>query len=294
MRDKQIDFELQISPKLPCKLFGDEVRITQVVTNILTNAAKYTEKGKVTFSVELCSTEEKQAQLRFTVQDTGIGMHPEDMEKLFAAFNRLDEKRNRNIEGTGLGMSIVTRLLEQMGSKLEVESEYGVGSKFSFVIQQGIVDEQAMGEFVLDQVRTVVEQRSDKEELLISKARILAVDDSKTNLRVIKALLKRTKAEVLLAQSGQEALDMLQSTDIDLVLLDHFMPEMDGVETLSNIRKLGAAFQRIPVIVLTANVVSGAKDTYLGMGFDDFLEKPVNVEQLEQTLKMYLPEKCFD
>lgn len=294
LKEKRIDFELQIDPDIPCKLLGDEVRITQVVTNILTNAAKYTEKGKVTFSIETTKVDERQVELRFTVQDTGIGMREEDMEKLFSAYTRLDEKRNRNIEGTGLGMSIVTRLLEQMGSSLEVESEYGAGSKFSFVIMQEIIDKTPLGEFNLAKSYSTELQEGGKEELLISKARILAVDDSQTNLRVLQALLKRTKAEVTLAKSGEQALNVLKKREIDLILLDHFMPDMDGVETLARIRQLGAPFDRMPIIALTANVVSGAKEFYVDLGFDSFLEKPINVEQLENTLREHLPEKCFD
>ena len=294
LKDKEIAFELRMDSKIPRKLYGDEVRVTQVITNILTNAAKYTEKGMVTFSVDVESMDDTGIRLRVSIEDTGIGMREEDLDKLFSAFTRLDEKKNRNIEGTGLGMNIVARLLEQMGSKIEVESTYGVGSKFSFVLSQGIVDMTPMGTFNLEKGNQSTEKKEQRKELSISKARILAVDDSRTNLRVIKALLKRTKAEVVLAQSGKEALELLQQNEFDLVLLDHFMPEMDGVETLGNIRKLGAAYENIPVIVLTANVVPGARDFYLGMGFDDFLEKPINVELLEKQLRHWLTEKCFD
>ena len=294
LKDKEIAFELRMNPKIPRKLYGDEVRVTQVITNILTNAAKYTEKGSVTFSVDVESMDDTGIRLRVSIEDTGIGMREEDLDKLFSAFTRLDEKKNRNIEGTGLGMNIVARLLEQMGSKIEVESTYGVGSKFSFVLSQGIVDVTPMGTFNLEKGNQSTEKKEQRKELSISKARILAVDDSRTNLRVIKALLKRTKAEVVLAQSGKEALELLQQNEFNLVLLYHFMPEMDGVETLGNIRKLGAAYENIPVIVLTANVVPGARDFYLGMGFDDFLEKPINVELLEKQLRHWLTEKCFD
>ena len=294
LKDKEIAFELRMNPKIPRKLYGDEVRVTQVITNILTNAAKYTEKGMVTFSVDVESMDDTEIRLRVSIEDTGIGMREEDLDKLFSAFTRLDEKKNRNIEGTGLGMNIVARLLEQMGSKIEVESTYGVGSKFSFVLSQGIVDVTPMGTFNLEKGNLSMAQKEERKELSISKAKILAVDDSRTNLRVIKALLKRTKAEVALAQSGKEALELLQQNEFDLVLLDHFMPEMDGVETLGNIRKLGAAYENIPVIVLTANVVPGARDFYLGMGFNDFLEKPINVELLEKQLRHWLTEKCFD
>lgn len=294
LKDKEIAFELRMNPKIPRKLYGDEVRVTQVITNILTNAAKYTEKGMVTFSVDVESMDDTEIRLRVSIEDTGIGMREEDLDKLFSAFTRLDEKKNRNIEGTGLGMNIVARLLEQMGSKIEVESTYGVGSKFSFVLSQGIVDVTPMGTFNLEKGNLSMAQKEERKELSISKAKILAVDDSRTNLRVIKALLKRSKAEVALAQSGKEALELLQQNEFDLVLLDHFMPEMDGVDTLGNIRKLGAAYENIPVIVLTANVVPGARDFYLGMGFDDFLEKPINVELLEKQLRHWLTEKCFD
>lgn len=294
LQEKKIDFELNISPDIPKKLYGDEIRITQIISNILSNAAKYTKEGKVTFSIDVVSQSETAVELRVCVEDTGVGMRTEEMDKLFSAFTRLDEKKNRNIEGTGLGMSIVTRLLAQMGSRIEVESEYGVGSKFWFVLSQGIVDKTPMEVFTLENAQQEAERRAHEKELSISKARILAVDDNQTNLRVIQSLLKQTKAEVSLAKRGQQALAILQKQKINLIFLDHFMPDMDGVETLAEIRKMGDPYDKIPVIALTANVVSGARDYYIGMGFSDFLEKPINTEKLEEVLWKNLPKECFD
>lgn len=293
LREKSLEFRLKVSPNLPSRLYGDEVRITQVITNLLTNAVKYTHKGSVTFTIDVAQRQQNRIALLVSVKDTGIGMKEEEMDKLFSAFVRLDEKRNRNIEGTGLGMSIVSRLLEQMGSKIEVSSVYGEGSDFHFVLEQEIVDHTPIGVFELDKMDAPVAKEQEDGCLCAPEASILVIDDNRTNLMVIKALLKRTKVQVTLAESGAAGIEKLKEKKFDLVLLDHLMPGMDGIETLARIRQMGEEYVKFPVIALTANVISGAKDYYVGVGFNDYLEKPVEPKKMEEALRMFLPKNVI-
>ncbi len=288
-KEKELPVHVHVSKSIPSVLLGDELRIRQIIVNLLTNAVKYTEHGSISFSVEYEEHEKQEIALKVSVKDTRIGIKEEDMKNLFEEYARLDEKRNHHIEGTGLGMGIVVRLLEQMNSKLEVESVYGEGSTFSFILIQRVVDETPIGNF-----NTVENKEKDTKNeqnvLKISKARILVVDDNRINLMVVEGLLKRTEAKVQCVSSGQECLNWLKHNPVDLVLLDHLMPEMNGLETLKKIREMGAQFEKLPVVVLTANVVSGAKEQYMNAGFSDYLEKPVSAKLLEDMLRKYLPE----
>ena len=287
-KEKELNFIVDISPELPHMVCGDELRIKQVIINILTNAIKYTQKGSVTFAVIGTQAEDHMVELYVSVKDTGIGMKQEDMGKLFSDFQRLDEKRNRNIEGTGLGMSIVVRLLEQMDSKLQVESVYGEGSEFSFMLTLPVVDAAPIGDIA------VLHEQRMKEELSVRKsyakgAKILAVDDNQVNLAVLEGLLKDFDVELDCALNGKRALKMIGAKHYDLVLLDHLMPEMDGMETLGHIRDMGGSYATLPVIALTANVSGDSRRRYMQAGFSDFLEKPISVSELERVLETYLP-----
>ncbi|MGN0336635.1 MAG: response regulator [Lachnospiraceae bacterium] len=287
-KEKDLNFIVDISPELPHMVCGDELRIKQVIINILTNAIKYTQKGSVTFAVIGTQAEDHMVELYVSVKDTGIGMKQEDMGKLFSDFQRLDEKRNRNIEGTGLGMSIVVRLLEQMDSKLQVESVYGEGSEFSFMLTLPVVDAAPIGDIA------VLHEQRMKEELSVRKsyakgAKILAVDDNQVNLAVLEGLLKDFDVELDCALNGKRALKMIGAKHYDLVLLDHLMPEMDGMETLGHIRDMGGSYATLPVIALTANVSGDSRRRYMQAGFSDFLEKPISVSELERVLETYLP-----
>ena len=289
-KEKDLKFILDISKDLPTTVYGDELRIKQVIINILTNAVKYTPKGSVTFSVTGAMQADHKLALHVSVKDTGIGMKKEDMANLFSAFQRLDEKRNRNIEGTGLGMSIVVRLLEQMGTKLEVESVYGEGSVFTFTLELPVTDETPIGD-----MESLHEQRM-KAELSVRKpyakgARILAVDDNQINLAVLEGLLKDYDVQLDCAISGKRALKMIRAKEYDLILLDHLMPEMDGMETLGHIRDIGGDYAKLPVIALTANVSGDSRRRYMQAGFSDFLEKPISVSELERVLETYLPNE---
>ena len=289
--DKGLTLTVEADANLPAKLYGDELRIKQVVTNILTNAVKYTERGGVTLRVnaEPAGTPGS-VFLCVSVRDTGIGIKPEDMKKLFSAFERIEEKRNRNVEGTGLGMNITQRLLAMMGSKLEVESVYGEGSTFSFRVEQKVVDAAPMGDFTERFKQSLAARGHYRESFTAPEAHILAVDDTPMNLTVLRGLLKKTAVRLDTAGSGMECLEKMAQNAYDLVFLDHRMPEMDGVETLRRVKTLeGSRNANTPVIALTANAVSGAREEYVALGFADYLAKPVDAAALEKTVLRYLP-----
>lgn len=288
-RDKSLDFIVDVDEKLPSVLLGDDVRITQVIMNLLTNAVKYTEEGKVTLSIKEGKRDANFVYLDVQVKDTGIGIREEDMIKLFESFERLEEKRNRNIEGTGLGMSIVTKLLEMMDSELHVESVYGVGSVFSFCLRQSIVDAHPIGDYVKRLERSKG-QSEEVTHLYAPKARVLVVDDNAMNLKVVKNLMKLNGIVPDQVLSGMEAIEMIRRKNYDIVFLDHMMPKMDGIETLVKIKEEHLKTDGMTIIALTANAVVGAKEIYLKAGFDDYLSKPIEVDRLEKKLAKYLPK----
>lgn len=310
---KGLDLEVKIDPHIPCLFFGDEIRVKQCVTNILTNAVKYTEKGSVTMEVsghEASDTEKaslpeelKTAKfagrrpyvLKFRVVDTGIGMKEEDLGKLFSPFERIDEIRNRSIEGTGLGMSIVKKLLAMMNTKLSVKSVYGKGSDFSFEVLQQVVKSDEIGDFT-ERYRKLAQQKSDYHEAFHAPdAHILITDDNAMNLMVVTGLLKRTKIQIDTASSGAETLKKTAARKYDMIFLDHLMPEMDGIETLQKLKAdvTNPNHSGVPCIALTANAISGAREQYLSAGFDDYLTKPVNGPKMELLIKHYLPENLI-
>ncbi len=283
---KSLLLKKEVDPRLPRELFGDDVRVGQVIVNLLTNAVKYTEQGSVTLRIFERSRDEKNVTIRVEVCDTGIGIKKEDMDKLFESFGRIDEKRNRNIEGTGLGMSIVTGLLKMMNSRLEVSSEYGKGSTFSFEIGQEISDPSPIGEFNIgtNEKKNVV--RHDM--VLLPGKEILVVDDNSMNLKVASRFLKLSRIDADLAGSGAEAIEMVKKKQYDMILLDHMMPKMDGMETLEIMKKEGLISEKTVVVALTANAIMGAKETYIKAGFDDYMSKPIDIKTLDEMLKKYL------
>ncbi len=289
--DKGIELEVNVDPRIPDKLFGDEVRIKQCVTNVLTNAVKYTEKGTVTMNVSYRESDEENIYLKFQVVDTGIGIKEEDLKKLFSPFERIEEIRNRTIEGTGLGMSIVKKLLAMMDTKLEVKSVYGKGSDFSFEVVQKVVSFEEIGDFKEKYKEYLKGIKGYHEKFHAPDAEILVVDDTAMNLTVVKGLLKSTKVKVDTAESGREALSKVQKKKYDAIFIDHRMPEMDGIQTLEAMKKLENNMSKdVACIALTANAGANARDEYIGLGFDDYLAKPVNGEIMEDMLRHYLPE----
>lgn len=288
--DKGLELKVHVDEKIPHMLYGDEIRIKQCVTNVLTNAVKYTEMGSVTLNVDYRELNEKQIALKFQVIDTGIGIKEEDISKLFSPFERIEEIRNRTIEGTGLGMSIVKKTLAMMNTKLVVKSVYGEGSDFSFEVIQDVVDKEPIGDFEESYRRSVENAKKYQEAFHAPDAKVLIVDDTKMNLTVIRGLLKQTLLQVTTAESGKETLELVAKEKFDVILLDHRMPEMDGIETLAAMKELpGNLNQETPVLALTANAVSGAREMYLEAGFLDYLTKPIDAEKLEKTLAIYIP-----
>lgn len=286
--DKGLKFIIDIDPDIPSVLMGDDTRIKQIITNLLTNAVKYTDKGSVTFNIKKTGASEKTVKLKVSVKDTGIGIRPEDMETLFDEYQRFDEKRNRTVEGTGLGLSITTELLELMASRLNVNSTYGEGSEFSFEIEQGIINDTPVGDISDRFNKTAV--RKYRVRFTAEDAHILVVDDSKVNLTVIKNLLKKTRIKIDTASSGEEAIRLVKENAYDLIFLDHLMPKMDGTETLKKMNELEDNMSAAaPVICLTANAISTARDDYIKEGFRDYLPKPVSLKDLEDMLFYYIP-----
>lgn len=285
---KDLSFSIMVDENLPARLIGDDVRVTQIIVNLLNNAVKYTHDGLVAVAV---SGEKNggEVMLKIAVKDTGIGIKKEDLANLFQDFQRLDMGKNRHIEGTGLGLAITYRLAELMNGRIEVSSAYGIGSVFTVFIPQKIGGEELIGKFTEKKEH----RRSKKEyhaEFTAPDAEVLVVDDNEMNLLVAKNLLKKTLIKVTQCMSGKEALRLMQEKRFDVILLDHMMPEMDGIETLKCSKHLdGNLNEGVPVIALTANAVSGVRDMYLSEGFDDYLAKPIDGTAFEKMLQDYIP-----
>lgn len=289
---KGLKLEIEVNGDTPNYLYGDEVRIRQIVTNLLTNAVKYTDVGTVTLKVDFWKRTEGEIQLCFDICDTGRGIKPEDQEKLFQSFRRVDQQNNRNIEGTGLGLAITKSFVDMMWGSLKVESTYGKGSTFSAAIPQKVVRTEVIGDFKKQVEQSVQARSSYRESFQAPDAKILVVDDNGMNLTVVKGLLKLTKVQIDTAMSGMECLQKLRENKYHVILLDHMMPKMDGVETLNCMKEEGLA-KEIPVIALTANAVSGAREMYMDYGFQDYLSKPIAGKSLEKALVRWLPQELL-
>ena len=290
LEKKGLKFELSVDRNVPHILYGDEIRIKQVALNILTNAAKYTNEGHVGLEVGFSKKDDEHIMLSFVIDDSGIGMKEEEMDRLFSPFSRMDERLNRSVEGTGLGMSIVRQLLDLMGSSLNVESEYGKGSRFSFEIEQKVIRWEPMGD-ISERFNTDEDENEVYRELFWAPdANILVVDDTEVNLSVFCNLLKRTKVGIDTAASGMSALALAKDKHFDIIFIDHMMPEMDGIETLKRLQKETDCSGTV-CIALTANAVSGAREKYLQAGFTDYISKPVDGRRLEEMIRKYLPEE---
>lgn len=288
--DKGLVFKMNVVSTLPRVLIGDELRIRQILLNVIGNAVKYTEEGEVVVDIYTNATS-KPDMIEFvtTVSDTGIGIKDTEMTALYDSFKRLDEKRNSNIEGTGLGLNITKQLLDLMGGSIEVESKYGEGSTFTMKFEQEIKDGTPIGDF-----EQLVNERLEKDEapkpkLVAPAAKILVVDDNEMNLEVIVSLLETTKIKIDVATSGQECITRVMASKYDVIFLDQRMPEMDGTETLKFMRSNNLLYGT-PVIALTADAVMGAKERYLALGFDDYMSKPVVFADLERMLLKFLPK----
>lgn len=292
LQNKPVSFIMQINEKLPSWLYGDEVRIRQIINNFLSNAVKYTKEGNITFELDFEEKTDEQILLVITVRDTGIGIKEEDLGKLFESFTRIEEKRNRNIEGTGLGLNLTKNLVNLMGGEVFAESTYGKGSCFTAKIPQKIADAKPMGDFGKRYQQYLSTSDDDKLSFLAPDAKILVVDDVTMNLKVVEGLLKATKIQIDTAVSGSECLECIKTTPYQMIFLDHMMPEMDGLETLEHMKNLADnPNAQTPVIMLTANAIVGAKEEYIEAGFTDYLTKPIRETELLEMILKYLPEE---
>ena len=287
--DKGLEIKFDVDKNVPEKLLGDGKRIRQVLMNLLTNAVKYTNKGSVTLKLE-CDIEEEKAILKYSVIDTGIGIKEEDKEKIYNAFQRVDISRNKDVEGTGLGLSIARQYLELMDSQLEIDSVYERGSIFSFELVQKIVDSTPIGDF---EENNFEDETYNKVGFVTPKGKILVVDDNKLNIKVFKSLIKHTMINISEAESGYECIELLRKEKFNMVFLDHMMPGMDGIETFNAIKEQKIATDT-PIIMLTANAIIGDKEKYLEQGFNDFISKPIMLEELEQMILKYMPEELVE
>lgn len=307
-KEKGLALNVESDKNLPAKLYGDEVRIRQIIVNILNNAIKYTKKGSVTLTVGMSelkpsdttdhSTDsksdditDKNTIITFRIADTGIGIKKENISHLFDSFSRFDEEKNKYIEGTGLGLAITKQLVDLMNGEIVVTSEYGKGSVFTVSIPQKIVSDLKIGD-ISEKYNEPSNKKKKKSTFTAPDANVLVVDDVKMNINVFKALLKRTEINVDSAMSGSEALAMIKEKKYDIIFLDHMMPDMDGIETYQNMKMLEDNPNKdTTVVMLTANAIMGAKEEYLGIGFSDYLSKPVQAPKLEAMILKYLPEE---
>ena len=285
---KGLKYIVQIDDSLPNQLFGDRIRVHQIMVNILNNAVKYTKRGSVKFTLTGVKGDDPSLiVLHITVTDTGIGIHTEDIPKLFKSFSRIDAKETHNIEGTGLGLAITGRLIELMGGTVEVTSTYGMGSTFHVVLPQKVVGEQTLRQYELEASH---KKKTERVVLKAPTAKILIVDDNDMNRIVLRSLMKENEVKIEEAESGEECLKKISENEYDVILMDYMMPRMDGKETLAKIKQMpDAPGAKAKVIVCTANALVGVRAELLSAGFDDFLSKPVNGKELEEMLGKYIP-----
>lgn len=280
-----------IDQDIPCKLKGDMGRIRQVIINLVNNAIKYTEKGSVRFSVHVRQKNTDKVMLYYEVADTGIGIRKEDHKILFDAFQRVEMDRNRYVEGTGLGLTISQNLVNMMGGVIEVESEYGKGSRFFFTIEQTIIDPTPVSAVNYNGQKDNVTEKEAECLFIAPEAHILLVDDNELNLVVAKELLKPLRMQIDTAENGLQAVKMVRGSQYDLVLMDHMMPVMDGIEAAKAIRALPEdKYQKLPIIALTANAMVDARKEFLNAGMNGFVAKPIDFARICNQLKLWLPK----
>ncbi len=286
-QEKRLKFEIVNDPDMPDEFYGDEVRIRQILNNLISNGLKYTENGSVRLNVSLEDYNTERGDdgewkvLVLAVSDTGIGIRDEDRDRLFKSFSRLEENRNRRIEGTGLGLRITDQLVGMMNGTIKVDSVYGEGSTFTVKIPQKIIGHKPMGDFAERQKENVSVAKSRTGTFRAPGKKILIVDDVRMNVLVFKGLLRGTEMTIDSALSGAEALEMTKYAKYDIIFMDHLMPEMDGIETFHRIRdNRDNPNCDVPVVVLTANAIVGVKDNYIKEGFDAYLSKPVEQKEL--------------
>ncbi len=291
-KEKELNLEFDVDETLPDMLYGDEMRIRQIMVNVLNNAIKYTKEGNVLFSMIGEKNIDNSLTLLIKVQDTGIGIKPEDIDHLFDKFKRLDSDKNKTIEGSGLGLAITHSLLKLMSGSISVESEYGKGTTFTISIPQGVRSVTQIGDFKTRIINTLKDRKEYHEKFMAPDAKVLVVDDTPMNHVVFKELIKNTKIKIDSVMSGKECLEKQHDIPYDIIFLDYRMPQMDGVETLERMKKDETSVNKnTPVVVLTANAIAGARENFLKAGFEDYLSKPIESSKLEDTIIKYLPKE---
>ena len=288
MKEKALKLELDIAEDIPCEMLGDEIRIKQVLLNLLNNAVKFTKKGSITLKMWQEQLGEDEVRIFADIKDTGQGIRQEDIGNLFNSFSQVDTQKNRSIEGTGLGLAICQRLTEAMNGGISVESEYGKGSTFSIHFVNKITNPAPIGKIERGALKTRIELFTY--DFIAPKARVLVVDDNQVNLMVATGMLKPYHVQVETASSGPDAIEKCKTTDYDIVFMDHMMPVMDGMEAMRKIRELPNGKERV-IIALTANAISGVQQMYEEAGFHGFLAKPIEDEKLDQMLRDFLPKE---
>jgi CheY-like chemotaxis protein/anti-sigma regulatory factor (Ser/Thr protein kinase) len=300
--EKPITFRLDINDDLPNKLYGDDLRVKQILTNLLTNAVKYTREGSIELSVR-CMREGGTVWLDAAVSDTGMGIPKDDIKSLFLDYSQVAAKANRNIEGPGLGLPITKRLVEMMGGEINVESEYGKGSTFRFRIKQGFVNDMPLGAEISEKLRTFSysdDKRIATRKLVrvnLSYAKVLVVDDMQTNLDVSSGILRKYQMQVDCLTNGPAAIDRIrEETPVyNAIFMDHMMPGMDGIETAERIRALGTEYaKKVPIIALTANAISGTDKMFYAHGFQGFITKPIDVMEMDTVLRQWVYDSKHD
>ena len=293
VHEKSLEFVIDVDKNLPEHLYGDEDRLRQVIDNLIENAVKYTMKGKVILSVKGVPENHSRIKLIISVKDTGIGIRHEDINKLFISFERVNLNETQNIQGAGLGLTLIKYLMELMGGKITAESEYGKGSNFTVEIPQTLAQEGFQGTIKEYEAMMTNEHeflRNDERPFTCPNAKLLIVDDTPVNLVVAKGMLKDFQAHVQTAESGKECLELLKKNHYDVVFLDHKMPEMDGIETLNAAREIDGPSRLAKYIALTANSGAGLREEYISLGFNDYLPKPIKSDAMKKILADYLPE----
>ena len=291
LRNKNVVLETKISNNIPSILVGDEIRIKQILINLLNNAVKFTNRGSIILDINWEQTSAKEGLLKISVKDTGIGISPENVEKLFVAFGQLDTKKNRNVEGTGLGLAICKRLTSLMNGEIGVKSVLKEGSEFYVTLPQEVSDTSPI-EFASEESEAVYINNKPTIPFIAPKAKVLIVDDNKVNLQVANELMKLFGFEATQVESGQEAIDRVEKhlVSYDIIFMDHMMPFMDGIEATTIIRNLDSEYARtVPIVALTANAIKGVAQQFIDAGMNDYISKPIRIEHLSEVLKRWIP-----
>lgn len=294
VEEKNLKLEIEIDPTMPKELHGDEIRLKQVLINLVNNAVKFTEQGSIHLTIGYDQREED-ILFKASVKDTGIGIKPDDLERIFNSFEQSDTFRNRKKEGSGLGLAISRQLLILMGGEIHVESVYRQGSHFYFEVPQRVANAEPCGELNMEKREPRAVETAEYESFRAPRAKVLIVDDNLVNRKVAAGLMKPFAMQIDTAKSGEEAIEMVKQKEYHLIFMDHMMPDMDGVEATHVIREMeGEYYRKVPIIALTANAISGVKEMFLAEGMDDFIAKPIDFKELSEKIAQWLPFELLE